>query len=272
MLKTITISIVTVFLNFCALLANAAEPAAVKNVVLNTTAGVQSAEPIYRHGERTKPFTEPAHDAVHLAEIEAHVAKHIGEVEKVLHENVSDLVHIDVLWIKATKERPYQVLVTSGVSDQPMTVPEGMEDHARVELVIALPKEWPLTPESFESENNYWPVRWLKKIGRLPHEHDTWLGWGHTIPNGAPAKPIANTTFTGVMLTPPYELPAEFFRLKTKSGDKIRFYALLPLYQEEMDFKLEAGAEALEDQLEKHKIDFVIDRGRRNAIKHKGWF
>jgi len=266
MLRTIVLSVVAVLLNFCVDLSYAAEPATTKPTT-NATQRSQSAELIHQHSASTQALTELKHEPVHLADIEAHVKKHIGNIEKVLHEDVSYFVHIDVLWIKATAERPYHVLVTSGVSDEPMHVPEGMAGHTRVELVIALPKEWPLTPESFANENNYWPVRWLKQIGRLPHQQDTWLGWGHTIPNGAPAKPIANTTFTGVMLTPAYALPTEFFHLTTKSGDQIRFYALIPLYQEEMDFKLDAGAEKLEDLLEKHHVDFVIDSHRHSVIK-----
>jgi len=231
-----------------------------------------SGAPIYKHAERKTPFTPPKHSTDHLEEIEAHIEKHIGKIETVFHEIVSDLIHLDVLFIKATPERPYHVLVTSGVSDEPMKVPKGMEEHNRVELIIALPKEWPLTQESFKSENHYWPVRWLKQIGRLPHEYDTWVGWGHTIPNGDPAEPIANTNFVGVMLSPPYSLPTELFQLKTKNGNNIRFYALIPLYQEEMDFKLKSGADALEEKLEKQNIDFIVNPSRNNVIKKKGWF
>lgn len=232
----------------------------------------ESGSPIYRHEARKKPFTAPAHSTEHLEEIEAHLEKHIGKIETVFHEIVSDLIHLDVLFIPATAERPYHVLATSGVSDEPMKVPEDMEKHNRVELIMALPKEWPLTQESFKSENNYWPVRWLKQIGRLPHEYDTWIGWGHTIPNGDPAEPIANTKFTGVMLSPPYSLPPDFFQLKTKNGSTIRFYALIPLYQEEMDFKLSSGAESLEEKLEKQNVGFIANTSRRNVVKKKGWF
>lgn len=232
----------------------------------------ESGAPIYRHEARKKPVAAPAHTAGHLEEIQTHIEEHIGEVGTVFHEIASDLIHLDVLFIPATAKRPYHVLVTSGVSDEPMKVPQGMEEHNRVELVMALPKEWPLTQESFKNENHYWPVRWLKQIGRLPHEYNTWIGWGHTIPNGDPAEPIANTRFTGVMLSPPYSLAPDFFQLKAKNGNTIRFYALIPLYQEEMDFKLKRGAEALEGKLEKQNVDFIVNTSRSNVVEKKGWF
>jgi len=225
----------------------------------------ESGAPIYRHETRERELAPPAHSAEHLDEIEAHVEKHIGKIETVFHEILSDLVHLDVLFVPATEDRPFHVLVTSGVADEPMAVPEGFEGYNRVELLIALPADWPLSEERLEDEANYWPVRWLKLVGRLPHEYETWIGWGHTIPNGDPAEPIANTKFIGVMLTPPYELPREFFQLETKSGETITFFVMMPLYREEMDLKLKAGAEEIEDRFERAGVGFVLDTARPNV-------
>lgn len=66
-----------------------------------------------------------------------------------------------------------------------MTVPDP-EVPRYAELVISLPPFWPLDEQSWRDERHYWPVRLLKTLGRLPHEYDTWLGVGHTIPNGDP--------------------------------------------------------------------------------------
>lgn len=232
----------------------------------------ESGSPIYRHKPRSPEWTAPRHSGKYLEEVEAHVEKYIGKIESVYHEVLSDLVHLDVLIVPATAERPYHVLVTSGVSDEPMNVPEGMEKFRRVELLIALPRNWPLDQESLKNEAHYWPVRWLKMIGRLPHEYKTWIGWGHSIPNGDPPEPIANTGFVGAMLTPPYSLPKDFFQFRTKSGDTISFYVLTPLYKEEMDLKLKKGADVLEERFEKRGIGFVLDTKRANVAKAKGWF
>ncbi|MEX0718001.1 MAG: suppressor of fused domain protein [Planctomycetaceae bacterium] len=233
----------------------------------------ESGQPVYRHQPREHDGPQPPrHHGLHLEEIESHVERHIGPIETVFHEIVSDLIHLDVLFVPATDERPFQVLVTSGVSDEPMNVPPEMKQFRRAELLIALPADWPLSMEAFDDDGNYWPIRWLKQIGRLPHEYDTWIGWGHTIPNGDPPEPIANTEFIGVMLSPPYWLSPTFFELPTNTRDAIYFYSLVPLYQEEMDLKLRKGAEALERRLEKSGVSFVLDPSRRNAAKKRRWF
>jgi hypothetical protein len=226
-----------------------------------------SGSPIYRHQPRERSFELPEHSCRNLEDIEAHIEKHIGKIEWVFHELVSDLVHLDVLFVKATKERPYHVLVTSGVSDEAMNVPKGMENFARAELLIALPEDWPLTQADFKDGANYWPVFWLKQIGRLPHDYNTWIGWGHTIPNGDPPQPIENTSFTGVVLEPPFWLPAEFFQLTTQAGDLVSFYDLVPLYFEEMQLKLKLGVEELEKRFERAEIGFVLDPHRPNVAQ-----
>jgi hypothetical protein len=139
-------------------------------------------------------------------------------------------------------------------------------------LLIALPEDWPITEVALKDEANWWPIRWLKLVGRLPHENESWIWWGHTIPNGDPPEPIANTKFVGVMLSPPYWLPRDFFELTTKSGETITFYALIPLFAEEMKLKLEKGFDELEARFEKQDINFVIDAKRPNVARKKGWF
>jgi hypothetical protein len=52
---------------------------------------------------------------------------HLGEIHDVYHELISDLVHIDIHHVAPDDERPFHTLVTSGMSDLPMTVPEGVE-------------------------------------------------------------------------------------------------------------------------------------------------
>jgi len=224
---------------------------------------------ILRHKPRESDFTHPEHFAIHCEEIEAHLAKHIGPMHTVFHEIVSDLVHLDVLWVQATPERPFHLLVTSGMGDLPMSVPEGLEEFRHAEVFMALPPDWKVGEDA---EEHHWPIRWLKQIGRLPHEYQTWIGNGHTIPNGDPPETIANTKFVGVMATGHYPFPDEFFRLTTKDGASICFYQLLPLYAEEMDLKLEKGSEEILERFDKNNIGLVLDTQRRNVALKRGWF
>jgi len=231
-----------------------------------------SGDPIYRHKDRDRGFTIPETFGTHLEAIQNHLAEHLAPVENVFHEIISDLVHLDVLLIPAADDRPFHVLVTSGMSDLPMSVPDGLEDFQRAELLVVLPPDWPLDEERFKDHRVFWPIEWLKMLGRLPHEYETWLGYGHSVPNGDPPEPIPGTEFVGVALNYIDWLPDEFTRLEINSETGIIFYQIVPLYREEMDLKMASGMEALEALFEKHEIGFVLDCKRPNVAKKKRRF
>ena len=142
------------------------------------------------------------------------------------------------------------------------------------ELMICLPSSWPLEQNDLNSEDNYWPLRWLKMMARLPHEYDTWLGFGHTVPNGDPPAPFAsNTEFCCMLvLPPPIYTPKEFHRLETENGKILNFYALIPLYKEEMNLKMRQGTEALFDGFDKHGVSEVVNLSRNNIARKGRWF
>jgi hypothetical protein len=122
----------------------------------------------------------------------------------------------------------------------------------------------------FEDENVYWPFRWLKIISRFPHEYETWLTGGHTIPNGENADPFADNTKLGCMiLFPSLSLPETFFELQMSNEKKILFHCLFPIYKEEMELKLKKGVEALMDGFEKYQIRDVVDINRVNVALEK---
>ena len=69
----------------------------------------------------------------------------------------------------------------------------------------------------------YWPIEWLKRIARYPHDNETWLGGPHTIiANDEPPEPFApNTKMSCLMLL---ANPSEFGRWTrpavVRSGDR----------------------------------------------------
>ncbi|MCE3229019.1 MAG: hypothetical protein K0S32_3570 [Bacteroidetes bacterium] len=233
-----------------------------------------SGNPIYRYDNVKKNEFEIPHDqGGHLEEITKHIETHVGKIEGVYHEMVSDQVHIDVHWVKPSEEFPFHVLITSGMSDKAMTVPAGLDDHKYAELCMLLPEDWKLSlnneemTEIFKDEANYWPIRWLKKMARFPHEYNTWLGWGHSIPNGEKATPFAHNTGLGcLLLLPAFSLPPDFFELKLKEKT-IKFYCLWPIYKAEMELKLNEGSEALIDRFEECEVFDVVDIYRENTCE-----
>jgi len=223
---------------------------------------------IYKHKPRaTSAFTPPDMSESNLQAINDHVEEHIGKIANVWHELVSDIVHIDVHVVPPRPERPYYTLVTSGMSDLPMSAPQGAEHFRFAELMICLPSEWKLTQKDFEDERNYWPVRWLKSLARFPHEYETWLNTWHTIPNGDPPEPLASgTQLVGFMIAPPMTTSTVFHTLLVPTLKNIHFHALIPLTSAEMEFKLKYGAEALMERLERAKITEVVNPARKSVV------
>ncbi len=235
-----------------------------------------SGAPIYRYeGVEPAPFELASGDDATISAIAAHIERHLGPVSGVYHELLSDKVHLDVHIVPPSADFPFYALITSGMSDRPMTVPPGASpDDAPpfAELCILLPSTWDIPADpadmaaAFADENVYWPIRWLKMLARLPHEFGSWLGFGHTIPNGEEAESFADNTKLGCMLLlTALSLPEEFQTLVISPEKTVQFYTLYPIYREEMVLKMAQGADALIDRFEDYDTGDVLDLTRPNT-------
>jgi hypothetical protein len=232
----------------------------------------EAGDPVYRHAEPPDAFQPAFGDSEAIARIDQHIETHLGKIELVFHEILSDVVHLDVHWVKPTKERNFHILVTSGMSDLPMTVPKGAEDFRYTELMIGLPRGWAIGDAAFRDERNYWPVRLLKYLARMPHIYKTWLGWGHTVPNGDPPEPfIPGSGLACALIVPPRTTPESFERLELDAEKTIRFQAVVPIYREEMNLKLKKGLDSLLARFDKYHVSEVLDPNRRNVARRTWW-
>ncbi len=224
-----------------------------------------SGAPVYRHEERKSDFELATGDSENIEIISQHIEKYIGPVATVFHELVSDLVHIDVHLVAPDEGRDFYTLVTSGMSDRAMSAPSN--DYEYAEMVLQLPPDWRLSQEDFNDENNYWPIRWMKQLARLPHEYSTWIGVGHTVPNGDPPQPFAkNTGLTNWMLLPPIHFPAEFAQLPFGEDKTINFLQMFALHTDELQLKLEHGADALIEKFEAAQLSSVLEPARASVV------
>jgi hypothetical protein len=223
---------------------------------------------ILRHQPREREFEPTGGDAALIDAIDAHLVAAFGEHHgRVFHELVSDLVHLDVHMVPATDERPWTTLVTSGMAERPMTVPDGLEDHRYAELTLALPAGWPLEDDAFEDENVYWPIRLLKDLARLPHDYETFLYHGHTIPNGDPPEPYADgTALCGALIGRPELIPEELETLTVPDGRVVHLFGVFPLHRNEMEFKLQKGADALWERFYEARVTELLDPDRESVI------
>lgn len=231
---------------------------------------------IHRYGA-PKSFEAAAHSGRYLDEISAHLESMFGDKYYVLNENVSDKIRLDVLVFPPSSSRDTWVLVTAGMSDLPMSVPEDLENseaYRFAEMAITLPGNWfdtdgnnRIREDQLWDDTRYWPVGHMKALGRFPHNYETWLHYWHTIPNGVPANPLAeNTRLNGFLLLPPFSWPDEKLSLTAGDGNKITFLAIYPLYEEEMQFKLDQGVDALIDLFAAAGVTELVQIDRPNVM------
>lgn len=230
-----------------------------------------SGQPIWHHDQPEKEWQAPPEEMC-LEEISDHIERHIGPIKMVFHEILSDTVHIDVHHVEPSEDRPFHSLITSGMSDLPMRTPNP-EVPQHLELLIHLPPDWKLSQSDWDDETWYWPIRQLKYLARFPHKLDTFLGYGHTIPNGDPPEPYAkNTKLNCILILPPLSTPEDFDQLVISERKTIHFMALVPLYGEETDLKLRKGTDVLLEKFSENDITDVLDIGRPNVAKKRFLF
>lgn len=125
-----------------------------------------------------------------------------------------------------------------------------MELGSTGELDSNLPYQW------------FWPIRILKFLARFPHEYKTWLGWGHTIPNGPDYTPICDGVgFGGVVLSGG---GGDLGQMDARDGRHISFFMAIPAYKEEIEYKLKYGMEALDKVFREKQLPMVLDIRRPN--------
>ena len=97
------------------------------------------------------------------------------------------------------------------------------------------------------------PFRLLKALARLPIASDTWLGFGHTMDHEEDfAK---DTKLCAAMLTGPQDTEDGSEVCILPSGEEVNFYQVIPLYRDELEYKLAHDADALLDKMD--GISFV---------------
>lgn len=207
---------------------------------------------VYHQEPQKQEKQRPVHTTPYDQEIQKHMQKCFSDrQEKVFYDKRSDFLQIDIHLLEAPTKKDFHVLYTVGMSALPMKLPEQFYPEyqmlERAELMVLLPAEWKLEePAKGEALNNalWWPVDLLQYLARFPHEYETWLGWGHTIPNSDQYVPYdeKTTKLCGTMLSSLHENVSMFH---AKDGTLISFYTLLPLYREEIAYQQEAGSEAM---------------------------
>lgn len=199
-----------------------------------------------------------------LDQYDRYIIEQFGEYQEVFHEIVSPDIHLDVIIIPPTKDSNYYKLITMGMGAYKMNVPDQFKQYEleRAELVLYLPPTWNIKSDK---EEDYWPIRQLKTLARLPIQCNTWLGFGHTVSSDEENSTYAdNTKFCSMMLLTAVNKNYETLDLRMKTKGKINFYQLFPLYKEELEYKMEHDAETLLDLFSDDDIVPIVNIDRVN--------
>lgn len=169
---------------------------------------------------------------------EKYITEQFGEYTEVFHELASIDIHLDIIIVPPTEKNNYYKLITMGMGAYKM---------------------------KSEKEQDYWPIRQLKILARLPIQNNTWLGYGHTISSDQENTPYANDTkFCSIMLLNALNSHNEELNLQMGKKGKINFYQLFPLYREELEYKQKTDANTLLKLFNDKDIIPIVNNYRRN--------
>ena len=204
-----------------------------------------------------------------MDKVSDYIKQQYGEFDIVAHELVSPDIHCDIAIVPPTDDQPYYKLVTMGAGAFKMNVPEDLKSdvYERAEYVVFLPADWNIKSDK---EEDYWPIRMLKTVARLPVSMDDWLFYRHTVNLTDDESPVAeNTGFNSCVLFISFGKGNKpVGPLKLDPSDKeVAFFQLVPLYPEELQFKLEHSFDELEDIMDDDLYDPVVDIHRENYCK-----
>jgi len=193
-----------------------------------------------------------------VAERESVYQRLFGEPAGVSHEMLPQVPHIDVYtcYRRSKDGSSTCVLVTGGMSDAPMTTPDESNFPRRVELILYCKEP---KPEYIAT------LRWL---AHFPHNQSTWLGMGHTIPNGIPPQPFwGSAVLDTILLLPPIvQKDAALPQHLKIAGEPVEFLWVVPISTAECTLKLDKGVEAILDLFSIHRHPHVFDPRRKSYV------
>ena len=165
---------------------------------------------------------------------------------------------------------PINVLMTNGLSNYKMPVPEKEVGNEYNELCFCLPSYWEW--EDAENQQMNWVFSWIQKLAKYVQENESWFGHGHTFPTGKEQSPISGTMEQNYfMLVRPMMLEAEMAPVKV-DGKTINFLFIMPIFEEELEYKYSKGTHKLMLKFINKGFNELLDDYRTNALKKKWSF
>lgn len=183
-----------------------------------------------RFVEGEQPVVTP-----HMEEICDHYQRYLGGEFRVFHEEVSHLVHVDVLRFPATASRPFQVLCSVGMSGRSVSLAQ--PPAGRYEVVLCLPHDW---EAEGDLETETWPIEVIRYFTRVVLQQNVPLRPFLSSPFGGPEPTtVGRTPFLGAMTFPLDLLFSDRLSRIRLSDQVVDLFGLMLLTKPELDYKLQ---------------------------------
>lgn len=203
-----------------------------------------------------------------MSRIQEALGNRFGE-HRVMHVPVEE-GQIPLLALDLELRSPTTILVTNGLSDYKMPVPEKYAGREYNELYFCLPNYWEW--ENLEDPKFNWVFHWIQRMAKFVQENETWFGPGHTMPAGKEMKPLSPTMQQNhFMLMEPMLCEQELASI-TIDGREIHFLAIVPIFKEELDYKQNKGTFKLLQKFSQTNNSELLDDFRTSVVRSKWRF
>ena len=198
--------------------------------------------------------------------IESHLAQFFTTEDEVFFfDDIQDKdFPVDIFWIRNSGKRDFQILLTAGVSQKAMDVPNESGICPYIELALLLPSDWKTEEDDLKNPVWGWPIPLLKIIGRFPHDNNCLLTFGHSLALSV-EHPLPGTKFTAVLLLKSIHLPESFQHISAQDKE-IEIYLVFPLYQSEFEYLEKNPVFSLLELFDKKGITDIVNVNREAAV------
>ncbi len=227
-----------------------------------------------REREKARLDSLELYDSGDADAVRAHIEDYFGEAARVIHDPLPEFVDIDVLVIPPKGDYGWVTLATLGAGAHIMK--KNTEDDEfepdrlyRAELLLCLPPECAdLSAQDDGDVVPPWALHMLRGIARRAASSDARLDWGCTVVTSR-GPDTEDVRFNGAILVTPGKFCRDADICDLPSGDGVSFFQLVPLYPEEIDYKLKTDADALLDCFSDDMLA-VVDEHRPSVIDSLG--
>lgn len=177
---------------------------------------------------------------------------------------------IPLLLLDLELKSPVNVIVTNGLRNYKMPVPEKLKGREYNEIYFCLPSYWEW--DDLENPKRNWVYNWIQRLAKFVVDKETWFGNGHTMPCGKEMTELSETMKQNhFFLSDPILLTEELEPIMIGERE-VHFLAIIPIFADEMDYKQGKGTFKLSQKLAQAGVTEKLDDFRSSVLKSKWRF